>query len=78
MRRTGQQHNQAVQAEGDAAVRGRAGRQAVQQRAELPPRLRLTQPDRAEHPLLHFPPVDAQAAACEESQGLFYRLNVFA
>lgn len=51
--RTSEQHDQAVQAKGDAAVRGGALGQALQQGPELGDRLLLADADRLEHPLLH-------------------------
>ena len=64
---TCQQHDEAVQAEGDAAMGRRPALQRLQQRPELAGRLRLRQPDRRKHALLHVAAVDAQAAACSGS-----------
>ena len=61
---TGEQHDEAVEAEGDAPVRRRPAVEGVEQVAELGPRLGLREADRLEDARLHVAPVDAQAAAC--------------
>ena len=61
---TGKQHDKAVEAERDAAVRRRPHLEALQQVAKLGARLGRRQPYRVKHRLLHISSVDAEAAAC--------------
>ena len=61
---TGEQHNETVEPKGNAAVRGGALGQALQQRPELGVGLLGAHPDGLEHPFLHRLLEYAQAAAC--------------
>src|SRR3989441_4213329 len=60
-----QQHDQAVEAEGDPAVRWCAEGERLQQEAEARVRLALRHAEEREHALLHVRAMDPDAAAAE-------------
>ena len=62
---TGHQHHQAIQAEGQPGVRGRAVLQGIEQEAEFLLCLLLVDLQDAEHHLLHIALVDTHAAATQ-------------
>src|SRR5699024_6575486 len=62
---TGQQGHDAVPAEGDAAVRGRAELEGLEQEAELLRRLLFGDAHDLEHALLDVPAVDADRTAAD-------------
>src|SRR5690349_7104906 len=62
---TGQQGNQPVDPERDAAVRRRAVREGVEQEPELAAGLLVGQADHVEDPLLHLGPVDTDRAPAD-------------